>query len=401
MCFPGHLRYYNGMRLSRCLIAVLFSVAGIVSPAAAEALQVDIVYVRQEEERLLPLSPLLPPVEDEGVAGALLGIKDNNTTGAFLGQSYHLHTADLPAGGGLPQSAKDADFIVADLHADALLQLAAARGDALIFNVRAEDDRLRGEDCAANVFHIAASRAMKADALAQFLAWKRWLRWFLISGARAEDKYFAAALERAATKFGAEIVEKREYAYEATARRTDSGHMQVQKQLPVFTQDAEEHDILLVADESEVFGEYMPHRAWEPRPVAGTHGLFPTIWTAASEQWGATQLLRRFRRESPRDIRARDYAAWLAVRVVGEAVTRTQSAAAADIRNYVLSDDFAIAGFKGESLSFRKWNRQLRQPVFVANARMLVSVSPQPQFLHERSRLDSLGIDEHESACKA
>ena len=114
---------------------------------------------------------------------------------------------------------------------------------------------------------------MKADALAQYLVWKHWPRWFLIRGSDRPTWPSPTAIERAADQVRAKIVEERVYEYVATARRTDTGHVQVQRQMPVFTQDAPEHDVVVVADESDVFGEYLPYRTWDPRPVAGTAGL--------------------------------------------------------------------------------------------------------------------------------
>ena len=73
----------------------------------------------------------------------------------------------------------------------------------------------------------------------------------------------------------------------------------------------------------------------------------------------------------------RDYTAWLTVRIIGEAVTRTSSADPQTIRDYLRSDAFQIAAFKGEALSFRTWDQQLRQPILIVGPRMLVSVSPQ------------------------
>jgi ABC transporter substrate binding protein (PQQ-dependent alcohol dehydrogenase system) len=52
-------------------------------------------------------------------------------------------------------------------------------------------------------------------------------------------------------------------------------------------------------------------------------------------------------------------------------------------------------------LTFRDWNGQLRQPVLIVAPRMLISVSPQEGFLHQVTELDTLGIDEPESACTA
>ena len=63
-------------------------------------------------------------------------------------------------------------------------------------------------------------------------------------------------------------------------------------------------------------------------------------------------------------------------------------------------DKFQLGAFKGEGLSFRTWNQQMRQPILLAAPRMLVSVSPQEGFLHQRTPLDTLGFDEPESKCR-
>jgi ABC transporter substrate binding protein (PQQ-dependent alcohol dehydrogenase system) len=385
------------------------AVIGLVVPVLAEAadeLSVGMAHMSKAVERLAPLS-LLDPVEipDEGLAGARLGLEDNQTTGGFLGHDYRLDHVDVPLDGDLIEAAKatlaQTKLLVVDAPADQLLAIAdlPEAEDALIFNVGAEDDRLRTDDCRANLFHIVPSRAMKADALAQYLVWKRWRSWFLVHGTAEPDLLMKAALERAATKFGAEIVEIRAYEYEATSRRTDSGHVQIQTQLPVFTQDAAEHDVIVVADESDVFGEYLPYRTWDPDPITGTHGLRPTAWHRSHEQWGATQMQGRFEDSAGRWMTEKDYAAWLAVRTIGEAVTRTGSAEPKALHDYLVGDQFEIAAFKGEGLTFRTWNQQMRQPVLLVAPRVLVSVSPQDEFLHQRTPLDTLGFDQPESRC--
>jgi ABC transporter substrate binding protein (PQQ-dependent alcohol dehydrogenase system) len=346
-------------------------------------------------------------VPDEGLMGARQAITENQTTGRFLGQEYELAELVVAADGDLAAAFEAAlaagqRLFILDLHAEQILALADLPGaaDALLFNSRAPDDRLRLEDCRANLFHVMPSRAMKADALAQYLVWKQWRDWFLVHGTLEPDLAFAAALERAAHKFGAKIVESRAYEYVATARRTDSGHIQIQSQIPVFTQDAPEHDVVMVADESDIFGEYLPYRTWEPRPVVGTQGLTASAWHRSQEQWGATQVQRRFEKFAGRWMDERDYTAWLTVRIIGEAVTRTGSADAQAIHDYLVSDQFEIAAFKGEGLTFRKWNQQLRQPILIVGPRMLVSVSPQQGFLHQRTPLDTMGYDEPESSCR-
>src|SRR5262249_23711270 len=156
-----------------------------------------------------------------------------------------------------------------------LLKLADALAgkEATLINYSAPDDRLREEDCRVNVLHTAPTRTMLADALAQYLVWKKWSRWFLVTGPQETDKLFAEAIKRAARRFGAKIVEERPFQYEPGSRRSDGGFEQIQQQIPTFTQSAPDYDVLVVADEGNLFGDYLPYRTWDARPVAGTSGL--------------------------------------------------------------------------------------------------------------------------------
>src|SRR3546814_8313371 len=121
-------------------------------------------------------------------------------------------------------------------------------------------------------------------------------------------------------------------------------------------------------------------------------------WHRVQEQGGSTQIQHRFIEVAGRWMEERDYGAWLGVRAIGEAVTRTSSADLTKLRDYLRGEDFALGGFKGVGLSFRPWNQQLRQPVLLVNKRVLVSVSPQPGFLHQRTPLDSLGRSEEHTS---
>src|SRR5262249_20835270 len=156
------------------------------------------------------------------------------------------------------------------------------------------------------------------------------------------------------------------------ARRTDTGQTLIQRQMPVLTRGAD-YDVLIVADESDLFGEYLPYRTWRPRPVAGTQGLVATSWARTHEQWGATQLQHRFERAAKRWMTPRDYAAWLATRSIAEAATRSNKTDPAAIGAFIRSPAFDVAGFKGQKLTFRSWDGQMRQPILLTGARSLVS----------------------------
>jgi ABC transporter substrate binding protein (PQQ-dependent alcohol dehydrogenase system) len=375
---------------------------------ADQVQRIAIVFARELRDVPPPLSLLDARPPDDGVAGARLAINDNNTTGRFLKQAFTLEVVESSkpeelVTGITKRAEAGASLIVADASPQTVIALAdALKGrHALIFNAGSSDDRLREQDCRANVVHTTPSRAMLADALGQYLRWKRWQRWFLVRGTEPDDEAFAGAMRRAAKRFGSAIVEERPFKYEVGSRRADGGHEQVQEQIPALTRNAPAHDVLVVADESSVFGEYLPYRTWDARPVAGTQGLVPTSWHPALEQWGATQLQNRFRRLANRAMRPLDYDAWVAVRSIGEAATRSKSAAAAGLIAHLKSADFDLAAFKGRRLTYRAWDGQLRQPILLATAKLPVTVSPQPGFLHQFTELDTLGIDKPETNCRA
>jgi ABC transporter substrate binding protein (PQQ-dependent alcohol dehydrogenase system) len=380
---------------------------GLPAPAASAVSKIAIVLAREQQDRLPPLSLLDLAPDDDGIAGARLAINDNNTTGRFLKQEF---TLDVVQSASVPELVAEvtkrvdagAGFVIVDASPVAVLALAdALKGrDVLLLNAGSADDRLRGADCRANVVHTAPSRTMLADGLAQYLVWKQWRRWLLVRGTGADDEAYAQALRRAAQRFGAKIVEERTFKVEGGSRRADGGHEQIQQQIPLFTQNAPAYDVLMLADESGQFGEYFPYRTWDARPVAGTQGLTPMSWHPALEQWGGTQFQNRFQRLAKRPMRALDYDVWMAVRSIGEAATRTKSTDAKALIAYLKSDNFEVAAFKGRKLTYRAWNGQLRQPILVGTAKLPVTVSPQPGFLHQVTELDTLGVDRPETACK-
>ncbi|HEX8165597.1 MAG TPA: ABC transporter substrate-binding protein [Beijerinckiaceae bacterium] len=392
---------------------------GLALPAPAQSppATVRIGYVGQHRTPPQPASPLDEPAAGEGLAGARLGIADNAATGRFIGQGYELAERRVgsgeEAGDAAGEAAKQAAeavaglagegirFVVADLDAGPLKAAAAAGAsqNVLVLNARAPDDALRGADCAKNLLHTAPSRAMLVDALAQYLVRMRWRRWFLVTGKSAGDRLYADAVKRAAARFGAEIAVEKAWTFEAGSGRADTGHVTLQSEVPAFTNVAD-HDVLVVADEANEFGEFLWGRTARPRPVAGTHGLVATGFSPVAEQWGAIQLQSRFQKLAGRRMTAVDYAAWLAVRAIGEAAARTRSADPDRIAAYLRSPQFLVSGFKGQGQSFRPFDGQMRQPILLAGPRVLVSASPQPGFLHRTSELDTLGPDKDETACK-
>lgn len=385
---------------------VIGTIALTSAALAAAPIEIKIGYLNRAGIKPT-LSLVEQPADNDGVAGARLAIEDNNTTGRFQNQHFSLDEIRLkgdddPAKAAVTLADRNVSFVIADLPAEGLLKAADAVKDRgmVVLNAGAIDDRLREEDCRANVIHTAPTRSMLADGLAQYLVWKQWRRWLLVVGSHPEDKLYADALRRAATRFGAKIVQERVFEDTGGARHTDSGVTLIQRQIPVFTQQAPSYDVLVAADESEVFGSYLPYRTWDARPVAGSAGLKPTSWDPAHDQWGAVQLQNRFLKLNSRRMTALDMQAWTAARMIGEAASRSNSGDAKALSDFLRGPDFSIAAFKGQRLTLRDWNLQLRQPILLADGRTIVSVSPQEGFLHQVSELDTLGVDRPETKCK-
>lgn len=387
------------LRKTLPLLLIAPLTAALPAFAKGQPTAVPIAYLTQEQEAPPPLSNMDPFIKNKGLPGAELAIEDNNTTGQFTGQQFVLKAFTVPLQGD-PLALFKHDisgkyrFVVVNLPATQLHKLAdlPEAKEALLFDIASQDDSLRNQECRANLLHLLPSRAMRADALAQYLLKKRWSKLFLLQGNHQEDRLYGDAIKRAARRFGLEIVSEKNWERTADARRT------AQAEVPVLTQ-ADDYDVLIVADERGEFGEYLDYRTWLPRPVAGTQGLTATAWHRTHEQWGAVQLQNRFKDKYGRGMEEIDYAGYLAARAVGEAATRAQSNALKPVKDYMLSPAFALQGYKGTPLSFRAWDGQLRQPVLLAAPRSLVAVAPIEGFLHPKTELDTLGYDQPETTC--
>jgi ABC transporter substrate binding protein (PQQ-dependent alcohol dehydrogenase system) len=381
-------------------------------PQSPPLTPVKIGYIRESADQARPSSRMDLEPANAGVAGAELAIGENNAGGKFMGDVYSLDVKTVT-----PKKAVDAleglyesghNYIIVDASADTLLKLADwAKGkDILLFNIRATDVSLRQQDCRANVMHVVPDRYMLADALAQYLVIKKWTNWIVVHGSTPGDLAYADAIKRAAGRFGATIVDNREYKDLSGGRRDDIGMIPPGKQASADSTFAADPDyqVIIVADEDQLFGPFMPYRGGgKPRPVAGTTGLVATTWSPGHEKWGATQMNNHFQKDYKRLILPIDYQAYVAARTIGEAVTRNHGAPFAQVDAFVHSDRIQLAPFKGVKQQFRPWDGQFRQPVLIATDKVPVSISPQkgfPHASHPDIEMDTLGIDEPESTCK-
>jgi ABC transporter substrate binding protein (PQQ-dependent alcohol dehydrogenase system) len=374
---------------------------------------VKIGYIREIGDHPRPSSRLDVSPKDAGTAGALMGVEENDAGGRFTNHDYSLDAKSVSS----PEKAVEAlqkfyeaghNYFIVDASAGTLLKLSdwAKDKDILLFNVSATDVSLRQEDCRANIVHIVPDRYMLADALAQYLVSMKWTRWLVVHGSTPEDLAYVDAIKRAAHRFGATIVDTREYKDQSGGRRDDVGVIPPGKQASADAAFAASPDyqVIMVADEEQSFGPYMPYRGGgEPRPVAGTTGLIATTWSHGHEKWGATQAHNNFEKDFNRLMLPLDYQAYVAARAIGEGITRNPEADFATVAAFIRGPELQLAPFKGIKQQFRPWDGQFRQPIIIATDKVPVSVSPQrgfPHASHPEIEVDTLGIDEPESKCK-
>ena len=300
----------------------------ITMPQSPPMTPVPIGYIREVLEHPRPASRMDVEPDDAGVAGAKMALDEDNAGGQFTGDLYSLDSKTVTsAGAAVDALQKFYDsghhFIIVDSSADTLLKLSDwAKGkDLLLFNIRATDVSLRQENCRANVMHVVPDRYMLADALAQYLVIKKWTNWLLVHGTTPGDLAYVEAIRRAAGRFGANIVDQRAYDDVSGGRRDDVGVIPPGKQASADRDFAvgPDYQVIVVADEDQLFGPYMPYRGGgEPRPVAGTTGLVATTWSPGHEKWGATQANNHFQKDYKRLMLPIDYQAYVAARTVGD-----------------------------------------------------------------------------------
>lgn len=98
-------------------------------------------------------------------------------------------------------------------------------------------------------------------------------------------------------------------------------------------------------------------------------GSGATGWHPDLVRFGATQLNTRYESRFPDDrMDAAAWSAWMSVKVGWEAALRSAGPGAGDIAAWLRRPSTRFDGHKGRALSFRPWDHQLRQPVYIVSS---------------------------------
>jgi len=305
--------------------------------------------------------------------------------------------ADLPKAIAQMKAAK-LQYLLMDLPdaelKTALASASAALGTALIFNIGSGADELRGAGCMANLLHTYPSEAMRSDALAQYLAARSWNQALVLYGPRAQDKLQLDAWLRSAKRYGIKVAKQTAFKLSTDPREREQSNVRL------LTND-KAYDVVVVIDSDGEFARGVPFNTQWPRPVLGANGLVALAWHPQWDLNGGPQLTRRFVRAAHRPMTGQDWAAWAAVKAVVGVLTESPQSSVTEQLKLLRSGRVAVDGFKGPRLSFRAWDGQLRQPIFLGHADGVAALAPFDGVMHPTEVLDTLGVDEKESTCKA
>ncbi len=334
------------------------------------------------------------------LAGAEVALRESRMIGRALGTAFELEVARAPDAHGLSAAfdrlyaERGVRFFLVDADADALIALArhAAGREALLFNVSEPANRLRAEHCAASLLHTMPSRAMLSDALVQYLVFRRWTKVLVLEGPEIEDGPIAASFAQSARKFGARVVDRRDFVPGNDPRERERNN------IALMTQGAD-YDVIFVADAAREFARHVPYASAAPRPVVGAAGLRAGAWHWTWERHGAPQLNQRFERLHGRRMGGADWAAWAALKAIVGAVVRARSTESALVRAALREEGRGIDGYKGARASFRAWDGQLRQPILLHTQTAVIARAPIRGFLHPTQNMDTLGYDAPEQRC--
>jgi ABC transporter substrate binding protein (PQQ-dependent alcohol dehydrogenase system) len=364
---------------------------------AVIGLSQDPRYQRHELENAYPGHPQGRPI-----VAARMAIEDTAMELQMQGSELKIREVMLASAQDLPAAlaqlkAAGIHHVLADLPIAPLLLLAqsapAALDGAMVFNISLEDDNLRGAQCAADLLHTLPSSQMRSDALAQYLAARNWRKLLVLLGPEPQDALQGQALQRSAKRYGLDLVQTKPFKLSTDPRERDMANTRL-------LTGEREHEVVAVVDSMGEFARTLPYATQWPRPVVGSSGLMALAWHSQWERYGGPQLSRRFEKIAMRPMQSHDWAAWVAVKAVAAVLAEMPKAGITEQLKNLRGGKVALDGTKGRRLSFRAWDGQLRQPVFLAHGDGVVGLAPIEGVLHPTEVLDTLGMDEKESACK-
>ena len=285
-------------------------------------------------------------------------------------------------------------IVLLDFPASELINIVSKISDLniAVINISSKNNELRSFNCNKNLFHTIPSERMLTDSLAQYLSDKKWRKVLILTGPLEIDKSKSASFIESAKQFGLKIVDNRSFLLGNDPRARDQNDLD-------FLTGSAKYDAVYISDTHGEFSYKVPFATHIPSTVLGSSGLTPRAWHWSYLRHGAPQVHGRFERMNKRRMTEEDWAAWVGMRAIAEALVRFKNNENFSFQDAFVSEEFKLDGSKGPVLNFRKWNRQLRQPIMLSTDNWVTSIAPLESFVHRVNNLDTIGIDSKTSKC--
>jgi ABC transporter substrate binding protein (PQQ-dependent alcohol dehydrogenase system) len=334
------------------------------------------------------------------IAGARLGLKDikpfqRMAKVKFKLMSLRIKNIDTAANDILNHiNSNNIKIILLDLPVTKLSNVVnkISNLNIAVINISSKNNELRSSNCNQNLFHTIPSERMLSDSLAQYLSDKKWRKVLMLTGPLEIDKAKSESFIESAKQFGLKIIDNRNFLLGNDPRARDQNDLD-------FLTGSAKYDAVYISDTHKEFSYRVPFATHIPSAVIGSSGLTPRAWHWSYLRHGAPQVHGRFERMHQRRMTEEDWAAWIAMRAIAEALVRFKDNENFSFHDSFVSENFKLDGSKGPVLSFRKWNRQLRQPIMLSTDNWVTSIAPLESFVHRENNLDTIGIDSKTSKC--
>jgi ABC-type branched-subunit amino acid transport system substrate-binding protein len=326
--------------------------------------------------------------------GLILGEEDVSKNGELMGWSTVVTIANAPGADAAERSARrliardKVTVLVGGFtleEAQALAEVAETSG-VIFLNIAAPSDVLR-HACRANTFHVEASAAMYLDAIFGWFVRAGYRRWYLVNddGAESEGLYERALLSLKERHWAAEIaghgVVRQDNTRDVAPVIADIG-LAAPDVVLLLTDWRTQLDFLSHYEMSgftaPVTGYPDPmsqtrefyYAARQAAPVAGS-GHRAALWESTLDAYGARELNARFDARWGRPMDPPAWAAYQAVKIAFEASIASGGSNTSDLAAYIGGDRGLFDVSKGIGVTFRPWDHQMRQSLY------LVKINPE------------------------
>lgn len=331
--------------------------------------------------------PLGSPVWEAARMGLELARDEFSLNAQIIGQKLEVSLVPAPDAAAASRAAErlakeGAYALIGGLgpgQAPALSQL-AQRQRVPFLNIGSPLDSLRNQSCGRYVFHLEASAAMYLDALTDWYIRAGFRRWFTVYPDTEEGRALYARTRKA-------LLQRHFGAQEAGQAVLAPVRPDLARALAAIAK-ARADMVLLLLDgpgQLEFLGQYetaglsaavtgFPYPETQTRSFfaasrsrakkAGS-GYRTTLWEAKLDAYGARELNARFMGRYQRPMDPSAWAAYMAVKMLFETATLGGARERGQTLGYLEHPQTIFDVYKGIGVSFRPWDHQLRQSLYL------------------------------------